>query len=364
MSDLVSWSGLGSFGLSAIFYLISRDYEARTKFVEQASPIQSLTDLRMLVKQLPKLVAIRGRSYSDEPLKSTLSGKKAVITRFTQVRSSWKQDLSTGNWKREQNNLMKVVDEALWCLEDGSGVRVPVFNAQHASGLVYEPAGEVFDQKDDRNFARKFLDVVMGIRVDGIRTTESILPMGELLTAVGEIVGVVEGSVKWPNGVVKIENNKVLAIQMPKEGSMFITRKTLQELCEGMGATSKICRMIAFGCGILGVFLFLRKLWNLYSRKRRERRMRLQMEEFLRDHSRPSAPTAPADGENAAATSAAHVEETGNGNLCVICMENRCDAVFVPCGHMCCCYACGERMSRRCPVCRGRSTSLVKVYYS
>eukprot|EP01026_Neomeris_dumetosa_P055541 TRINITY_DN5055_c0_g1_i1.p1 TRINITY_DN5055_c0_g1~~TRINITY_DN5055_c0_g1_i1.p1 ORF type:complete len:346 (-),score=29.68 TRINITY_DN5055_c0_g1_i1:245-1282(-) len=322
-----------------------------------------------LVKVLPQLVAVRGRAYSDEPLKSQLSDKKAVITRLTQVRSSWKQDLTTGSWKREQNNLKKVVDEALWCLEDGSSVRLPVFGAQEANGLMYEAAGEVFDQKDDRGTVRKLMDVVMGIRVDGIRTTESIVPVGSLLTAVGEIVGVVEGSIRWPNGVVKFDSNKVLVLQTPRTGNMFITTKSLQQLCEGMGTTSKICRMIAVGCGMVGFFLFLRKLWKFYSRKRRERRMRLQMEEFFRNHrQRPSAPNAPFEGslddQGASQGGVANVQDdVGNGGLCVICMEARCDAVFVPCGHMCCCYACGERMNRRCPVCRSRATSLVKVYY-
>eukprot|EP01023_Acetabularia_acetabulum_P066169 TRINITY_DN8889_c0_g1_i1.p2 TRINITY_DN8889_c0_g1~~TRINITY_DN8889_c0_g1_i1.p2 ORF type:complete len:367 (-),score=54.78 TRINITY_DN8889_c0_g1_i1:151-1251(-) len=366
MSDLVSWSGLTSFGFSAIFYLISRDYVNRTKYVEQASPIQSLSDLKGLVKILPKLVAIRGRTFSDDPLKSELCAKKAVITRLTKERSSWKQDLTTGNWKREENNLMKVVDEALWCLEDGSGVRIPVFGAQQASGQFFETAGEVFDQKDDRSTVRKLMDVCMGIRLEGIRTKESILPVGTLLTAVGEIVGVVEGTVRWPNGVIKCDNNKIMAIQTPKDGNMFITTKTLQQLCEGMGTTAKICRMIALGCGVVGVFLFLRKIWKLYSRKRRERRMRRQMEEFLRNHqNQPSAPNLAPGGTSApAAPNVPHADEVGDGGVCVICMESRCDAVFVPCGHMCCCYACGERMSRRCPVCRSRSTSLVKVYYS
>ena len=36
---------------------------------------------------------------------------------------------------------------------------------------------------------------------------------------------------------------------------------------------------------------------------------------------------------------------------CSICMHNRCTNVLIPCGHVCTCTQCGERIDR-CPICR------------
>lgn len=37
--------------------------------------------------------------------------------------------------------------------------------------------------------------------------------------------------------------------------------------------------------------------------------------------------------------------------ICIACMDNPVDTTFVPCGHQCCCFACGRQLVE-CPVCR------------
>lgn len=56
----------------------------------------------------------------------------------------------------------------------------------------------------------------------------------------------------------------------------------------------------------------------------------------------PSAPT-----ENEFPPSAPFLEEIE----CVVCMETKFDVLFVPCGHLCCCWKCSEQISL-CPMCR------------
>ncbi|XP_022160510.1 E3 ubiquitin-protein ligase LRSAM1-like [Myzus persicae] len=56
----------------------------------------------------------------------------------------------------------------------------------------------------------------------------------------------------------------------------------------------------------------------------------------------PSAPT-----ENEFPPSAPFLEDVE----CIICMETKFDVLFIPCGHLCCCWKCSEQISL-CPMCR------------
>lgn len=46
---------------------------------------------------------------------------------------------------------------------------------------------------------------------------------------------------------------------------------------------------------------------------------------------------------------------------CVICMDARCEVVFVPCGHMCCCQSCSVKDMDSCPMCRSNIDRSIKV---
>lgn len=48
---------------------------------------------------------------------------------------------------------------------------------------------------------------------------------------------------------------------------------------------------------------------------------------------------------------------------CIICCENKKESVFVPCGHSCTCLSCGSKI-KKCPVCRKRYKSVIKLYLS
>ena len=51
---------------------------------------------------------------------------------------------------------------------------------------------------------------------------------------------------------------------------------------------------------------------------------------------------------------------------CVVCKESRKDYAFLPCGHMCVCEGCAasiQGQDRKCPLCRGVSTSIMKIFH-
>lgn len=73
--------------------------------------------------------------------------------------------------------------------------------------------------------------------------------------------------------------------------------------------------------------------------------------------SAPSAPSAPPEP-----TPEKPVDE------CRICFATVQDSAFVPCGHICCCLPCAERISnsgqKTCPVCRAAIEKVIKLYKS
>ncbi|KAL0850272.1 hypothetical protein ABMA28_012113 [Loxostege sticticalis] len=46
---------------------------------------------------------------------------------------------------------------------------------------------------------------------------------------------------------------------------------------------------------------------------------------------------------------------------CVVCMDAKCEVVFVPCGHMCCCLLCSQKEIENCPLCRGDLEKVIRV---
>ncbi|XP_073414418.1 E3 ubiquitin-protein ligase LRSAM1 isoform X2 [Dendrobates tinctorius] len=48
---------------------------------------------------------------------------------------------------------------------------------------------------------------------------------------------------------------------------------------------------------------------------------------------------------------------------CVVCMELEAQAIFLPCGHVCCCANCGDAL-QTCPLCRGDISQRIRIYQS
>ncbi len=60
------------------------------------------------------------------------------------------------------------------------------------------------------------------------------------------------------------------------------------------------------------------------------------------------------------------LDDEDQGKECVVCKESRKEYVFFPCGHMCVCEGCAASIQgrdRKCPLCRGVSTSIMKIFH-
>jgi len=54
--------------------------------------------------------------------------------------------------------------------------------------------------------------------------------------------------------------------------------------------------------------------------------------------------------------------EIDENKVCKVCMDQMINSVFIPCGHLCCCYECAQSCSQ-CPICRAHPEKIVKTFY-
>ncbi|XP_071442686.1 E3 ubiquitin-protein ligase LRSAM1-like isoform X2 [Hetaerina americana] len=45
---------------------------------------------------------------------------------------------------------------------------------------------------------------------------------------------------------------------------------------------------------------------------------------------------------------------------CAVCMDKKCEVIYIPCGHLCCCIGCSEKLDQ-CPLCRGLVEQKIRV---
>lgn len=74
----------------------------------------------------------------------------------------------------------------------------------------------------------------------------------------------------------------------------------------------------------------------------------------------PIIPSAPLEE---ASTSSQNCNFVQNINMteCVICLDSQCEVIFLPCGHLCSCSICADKISAECPMCRSSIEHKVRV---
>jgi hypothetical protein len=86
---------------------------------------------------------------------------------------------------------------------------------------------------------------------------------------------------------------------------------------------------------------------------------------FMSPTEEPAA--AAADGDKKPAASADAAEEDDDDKMCVVCLVERKDHIFVPCGHVCACEGCVNQIrnteSLVCPMCRAPFTAAIRAFY-
>ncbi|URE17037.1 E3 Ubiquitin ligase [Musa troglodytarum] len=133
-------------------------------------------------KVLPLVVTVTGRVGSETPINCEQSGLRGVIVEETAEQHFLKHN-DAGSWIQDSALMLSMSKEVPWYLDDGSG-RVYVVGARGATGLVLTVASEVFEDSG-RSLVRGTLDYLQGLKMLGVKRTERILPTGTALTIVG-----------------------------------------------------------------------------------------------------------------------------------------------------------------------------------
>lgn len=342
---MLPWGGLGCCLSATALYLLGRNSGRDADVLKSVSRVNQLKDLAILLdtasKVLPLVVCISGRVGSETPIKCEHSGLRGVIVEETAEQHFLKHN-DAGSWIQDSALMLSMSKEVPWYLDDGTG-HVYVVGARAASGMVLTIASEVFEESG-RSLVRGTLDYLQGLKMLGVKRTEKVLPTGSSLTVVGEAVK---------------DDIGTLRIQRPHKGPFYVSPKNIDELIANLGKWARWYQFASMGLTVYGVYLLAKHAVQYIME--RKRRNDLQK--------RVLAAATQRQGQNDEVGSTASFDkgtdcskkEQRMPDLCVICLEDDYNAVFVPCGHMCCCTSCSSHLTN-CPLCRRRIDQVVRTF--
>lgn len=341
---MVPWGGLSCCLSGAALYLLGRSSGRDADVLKSVIRVNQLKDLALLLdtasKVLPFVVTVSGRVGSDSPISCEYSGLRGVIVEEVAEQHFLKHN-DAGSWIQDSALMLSMCKEVPWYLDDGTG-RAHVVGARGASGLVLTIGSEVFEESG-RSLVRGTLDYLQGLKMLGVKRTERVLPTGTPLTVVGE-------AVKDDIGTVRI--------QKPHKGPFYVSHKTIDQLIANLGKWARLYRYASAGFTVFGVYLLAKHAFQCIMERRRYWEIRKRV--LAAAAKRPGQYNDGSDdkSENGSESSK---RDRSVPDLCVICLEEEYNSVFVPCGHMCCCTRCSSHLTN-CPLCRRRIEQAVRTF--
>ncbi|KAF3944074.1 hypothetical protein ACB098_10G081900 [Castanea mollissima] len=340
---MIPWGGISCCLSAAALYLLGRSSGRDAVLLKSVARVNQLRELAQLLDAeciLPLVVTISGRVGSETPVSCEFSGLRGVIVEETAEQHFLKHN-DAGSWIQDSALMLSMSKEVPWYLDDGTG-RVFVVGARNASGFVLPVGSEVFEESG-RSLVRGTLDYLQGLKMLGVKRIERVLPTGTSLTVVGE-------AVKDDVGTIRI--------QRPHKGPFYVSPKSIDQLIANLGKWARWYKYASMGLTVFGFYLIAKRTIQYFMERRR--RSELQR--------RVLAAAAKRSGqENEGLNEKADNESDGAKrdrlmpDICVICLEQEYNAVFVPCGHMCCCITCSSHLTN-CPLCRRRIEQVVKTF--
>ncbi|XP_010549552.1 PREDICTED: E3 ubiquitin-protein ligase SP1-like [Tarenaya hassleriana] len=210
-----------------------------------------------------------------------------------------------------------VFDDPAGPMDDGTGHIVHVADATNLTSAVGSEVSEVFEGQKSH-----YIDE--NLKLIRLKRTEHILQIGTLLTVVGEAIK---------------DDSGEITIQKPKKGSLYISAEL--KLDGRISNVEEISMLFKYASAVLMAFGVLETAFAMLKRRK-----------WLAFRSRALA--------LALAAAAGKAEQETEGQDCVVCLDREPNALFLKCGHNCCCMACSSRL-KRCPLCRRRIDEAVKI---
>ena len=181
----------------------------------------------------------------------------------------------------------------------------------------------------------------------------------------------------WATQGAVRKGGRMLVLREPRGGPFLLSRQPLPELVASLQASAVSCQQWGAAFTTVGASMLVAAAAQHAATWLRERRIRARVQKALAQRRAAAAAAgATADrqpGQNGAPALAgaaggeADADDGGSGGgdgiargLCVICLERQPETVF-PCGHLCACERCGGGL-QRCPICRTRGRP-IRVYH-
>ncbi|KAG5567616.1 hypothetical protein RHGRI_002978 [Rhododendron griersonianum] len=417
---MLPWGGLSCCLGAAALYLLGRNSGRDAEVLKSVTRVSQLKDLAGLldtaIKVLPFVITASGRVGSDTPINCKDSGLQGVIVEVTAEQHFLKHN-EAGSWIQDSALMLSGCEEASWYLDDGTG-RVYVIGARGATGLVLAVGSEKFEESG-QSIVRGTLDYLQGLKMLGIKRTERVLPVGMPLTVVGEAVKDDIGTVriqrphKGPFYVTHKTIDQLIAhlgkwARLYKYASMGLTlfgayllakhafqyvmerrchwelRKRLSvivfeirpvtfffpsghALCLGVlmssvmsGGPVAITRTSAHPSAVTNDDGFSRLAFGDLRHPLEFKWAFSRVLAAAAKRQRQDNESSDGKAENGSESDSSKKDRL-MPNLCVICLEQEYNSVFVPCGHMCCCTSCSSHLTN-CPLCRGRIEQVVRTF--
>ncbi|CAN6452777.1 unnamed protein product [Victoria cruziana] len=343
---MIPWGGVSCCLSAAALYLLGRNNGRDAEVLKSVTRVNQLKDLALLLdtacKVLPLVVTISGRVGSDTPIKCEHSGLRAVILEETAEQHFLKHN-DAGSWIQDSALMLSMSKEVPWYLDDGTG-RVYVVGAKQATGLALTVASEVFEESG-RSLVRGTLDYLQGLKMLGVKRIERVLPTGTSLTVVGEAVK---------------DDIGTLRIQRPHKGPFYVTPKSIDQLISNLGKWARWYQYASFGFTCFGVYLIAKHVVSYILERRRRWDLQRRVLEAAAQRLEQGNQGSDGKSENGSDHDTSK-RDRAMPDLCVICLEQEYNAVFVPCGHMCCCTGCSSHLAN-CPLCRRRIEQAVRTF--
>ncbi|KAM1344016.1 hypothetical protein EV1_008121 [Malus domestica] len=340
---MLPWGGLSCCLSGAALYLLGRSSGRDAEILKSATRINQLKELAKLLDsefRLPVVVAVSGRVSSETPINCEFTGLRGVVVEETAEQHFLKHN-DAGSWIQDSALMLSMSKEVPWYLDDGTG-RVFVVGARAATGFVLPVASEVFEESG-RSLVRGTLDYLQGLKMLGVKRIERVLPTGTSMSVVGE-------AVKDDIGTIRI--------QRPQKGPFYVSPKTIDQLIANLGKWARWYKYASVGLTVFGVYLVAKhSIQYIIERKRRWE----MQKRVLAAAAKRSGEDGEGSNEKDDGASDGNKRDRMMPDLCVICLEQDYNAVFVPCGHMCCCTTCSLHLTS-CPLCRRRIDQAVKTF--
>ncbi|XP_065090491.1 mitochondrial E3 ubiquitin protein ligase 1 [Ochlerotatus camptorhynchus] len=266
------------------------------------------------------------------PLKSVMSPSVTGVLQIMKLNEHRVARGFAGFWAEQRKLIHISCNEVPFRLTNGK-LGVEIVDGLSAEILDMDTVYDNYEPSSLSLFDHLF-GFFSGVRQKGMQTTEEVLRDGSFITAVGEI---------------ELDGNTI-RLQPSSVAPMFLTTATRNTLLKKFEEAKSSMLFKVIICGTISavlVGLITRKIYKRKKEEWEERRLREKL-----------------DKSRVQRRALARQQVFNDEQRCVVCVDNPKEVICLPCGHVCLCENCAEKIKLNCPVCRAKIESKAAAFIS